>query len=257
MTHGYKNPVPSMHRLHILLQGIKRKLGAVGKRKLSFLITIHILKQIQRYITFNYPNKTDRTMLWAASTLAFFAFLRSSEYTAPASTKYKKSCTLQQKDITILDTRMLVQIKGSITDPFREGVTLSIRKTEASICPVAAMQAYLDRKPNRRCPLFRTSTGKFLTCGMMCKLVKETLRFNNLSTDRYSTHSFQLDAATTAAAAAAAAAAAGIPDSKIKILGRWSSSVYHRYVLMSLNVLQGIPKAMAYVSTLSQIWVPY
>ena len=73
------------------------------------------------------------------------------------------------------------------------------------------------------------NTGKFLHRGMMCKLVKETLRFNNLSIDRYSTHSFRIGAATTAAAA-------GIPDSKIKILGRWSSSVYQRHVRMSLNV---------------------
>ena len=94
VSHGYKNPVPSMHRLHILLQGIKKKLDAVGKRKPRFPITIHNLKQIRRYITLNYPNKMDWAMLWAASTLAFFAFLRSSEYTAPTSTKYKKNCTL-------------------------------------------------------------------------------------------------------------------------------------------------------------------
>ena len=54
---------------------------------------------------------------------------------------------LQQKDITVLDTRMLVHVKGLKTDPFREGVTLSIGKTEASVCPVAAMQAYLACKP--------------------------------------------------------------------------------------------------------------
>ena len=45
VSHGYKNPVPSMHRLYILLEGIKRKLGAVGKRKPRFPITIHNLKQ--------------------------------------------------------------------------------------------------------------------------------------------------------------------------------------------------------------------
>ena len=88
---------------------------------------------------------------------------------------------------------------------------MSIRKTEASVCPVAAMQAYLDCKPSQRGPQFRISTGKFLTCGMMCKLVKETLRFNTLSADRYSTHSFCIGAATTTAAA-------GIPGSKIKFM---------------------------------------
>ena len=239
-----------MHQLHILLQGIKRKLGAVGKRKPCFPITVHNLEQIHRYVTLNYPNKIDRTMLWAASTLAFFAFLRSSEYTDPTTTKYIKNCTLQQKDITILDTRMLVRIKGSKTDPFREGVTLSPGKTGASVCPVAAMQVYLDCKPNWGGPLFRTSTGKFLTRGMMCGLVKDTLRFNNLSIARYSTHSFHISAETTAGAA-------GIPDSKIKILGRWSSSVYQRYVRMSLKVLQGIPRAMVSVNSISRIWFPY
>ena len=145
---------------------------------------------------------------------------------------------------------MLVRIKGSKTDPFREGVTLSIGKTGASVCPVAAMQAYLDCKPNRGGPLSRTSTGKFLTRGMMCRLVNDTLRSNNLSIAPYSTHSFRIGAATTAAAA-------GIPDSKIKILGRWSSSVYQRYVRMSLNVLQGIPRAMVSVNSISRILFPY
>ena len=86
--------------------------------------------------------------------------------------------------------------------------------------------------------------------GMMCRLVKDTLRFNNLSIARYSTHLFRIGTATTAAAA-------GIPDSKIKILGRWSSSVYQRYVRMSLNILQGIPRAMVSVNSISRIWFPY
>ena len=141
-------------------------------------------------------------MFRAAAAVAFCALLGSPEHTAPTSRKYKKSCTLQQEDITILDARMLVQIKRYKTDPFREGVTISIEKTKASVCPVAVMQAYYsDCKPSGRGHLFPTSTIKFLTRGMMCKPVNEIPRFNNLSI-----HQSRF----------IRAAAAGIPDNKIK-----------------------------------------
>ena len=81
LAHGFRDHLPNMHQLHFTLCGIKRKLGATGQRKPCMPITIVLLKQIKSYIMSTYPNLIDQRMFWAASTLAFFGFLRSSEYT--------------------------------------------------------------------------------------------------------------------------------------------------------------------------------
>ena len=131
LANGFRDRLPNMHQLHFTLRGIKRKLGATGNRKPRMPITIFLLKQINSYIMSTYPNLVDQRMLWAASTLAFFGFLWSSEYTSPSKSKYHKSSTLQLQDVTLQESRILVRIKAS-----REGITLSFAKTGASVCPV-------------------------------------------------------------------------------------------------------------------------
>ena len=132
-----------MHKLYLLLRGIKRRPGAVGTRKPCFPVTIPLLKRLRPSIRRLYPDIAEQKMLWAACTLAFFGFLRSSEYTAPSTVKYHRKVTLRIRDVTLQKSKMLVRIKGSKTDPFRDGVTLTISKTGSFVCPIRAMNKYL------------------------------------------------------------------------------------------------------------------
>ena len=250
MAQGFRNRMQGMHQLHLTMRGIKRKLGVTGQRKPRMPISVVTLKQIRSYINPSYANKLDRTMFWAASALAFFGFLRSSEYTAPTVKSYHRKSTLQRSDITIERTRMIVHVKASKTDPFREGMSLSIARTGSSMCPVRAIKKYCQVRPNMAGPLFCTSTGQYLTQAMMSRLVKNTLKANNINSDRYSSHSFRIGAATTAASA-------GIPDWTIKTLGRWSSDCYQRYIRLPLHTLSSIPSLMVSVKKVSKTWVPY
>ena len=213
-------------------------------------ISVVTLKQIRSYINSSYANKLDRTMFWAASALAFFDFLRSSEYTAPTVKLYHHKSTLQRSDITIEKTRMIVHVKASKTDPFREGMSLSIARTGSSMCPVRAIKKYCQVRPNMAGPLFCTSMGQYLTRALMSRLVKNTFKANNINSDHYSSHSFRIGAATTAASA-------GIPDRTIKTLGRWSSDCYQRYIRLPLHTLSSIPSLMVSVKKVSKTWVPY
>ena len=111
MAQGFRNCMQGMHQLHLTMRGIKRKLGVTGQRKPRMPISVVTLKQIGSYINSSYANKLDRTMFWAASALAFFGFLRSSEYTAPTVKSYHRKSTLQHSDITIERTRMIVMSK--------------------------------------------------------------------------------------------------------------------------------------------------
>ena len=246
---GYPHDFQKMHQLHLLLRGTKRALGDMGRRKPRFPVTIPILRKIRSFIQTQYQNPTDRKMLWAACSLPFFAFLRSSEYTSPSTQTYDKQSTLQFADVKLRKSRLLLHVKVSKTDPFREGVTLSIAKTGGSTCPVRALRKYLKHHPSGSGPLFQMATGKYLTRAGICKVVKKALAFYGIDSSRYSSHSFRIGAATTAAAA-------GVPDRTIKALGRWSSDCYQTYICLSLRCLNSIPKAMESISKIKKIWVP-
>ena len=161
---------------------------------------------------------------------------------------YHRKSTLQRSDITIERTRMVVHIKASKTDPFREGMSLSIARTGSSMCPVRAIKKYCQVRPNMEGPLFCTSSGQYLTRVMMSRSVKNTLEANNINSDRYSSHSFRIGAATTAASA-------GIHDQTIKTLGRWSSDCYQRYIRLPLHTLSSIPSLMVGVRNMGALLV--
>ena len=67
-----------MHRLQKALTGIKRLTPT--KRLDRFPITLTVLHSIHSYLKPELSHSLNHVMLWVAFTLAFFGFLRSSEF---------------------------------------------------------------------------------------------------------------------------------------------------------------------------------
>jgi len=166
-------------------------------------------------------------MLWAACCLAFFGFLRVGEFTIPAKGSYDKSSHLSLCDIAV-DSRdnpqlLRITIKQSKTDPFRKGVKVYLGTTNRLVCPVAGIVPYLAARGDRQGPLFMTKDGGGLTRQTFTQLLNVLLAKLHLNSKNYNTHSFRIGAATSAAQA-------HIPDACIKMLGRWRSDAYQRYI---------------------------
>ena len=77
-------------------------------------------------------------------------------------------------------------------------------------------------------PLFLLQSGAPLTRTRLVKELRTVLSELGLEAELFSGHSFRKGAATTAAAR-------GISDSQIKVLGRWRSSAFQRYIHPSRN----------------------
>ena len=107
-----------------------------------------------------------------------------------------------------------VVIKCSKTDPFRLGVTLYIGAMNTELCPVAAVIDYMLARGSKDGPLFLWQNGCFLTRERFVQVVREAITAAGLEAANYAGHSFRIGAATTAAQC-------GLPDSTIKMLGRW------------------------------------
>jgi len=205
-------------RLQLALVGIKRsQLDTPPHTKLP--ITIEIMVKIKQVLS-HQPLHHENIMFWAACCVAFFGFLRVSEFTVPTQQDYDESTHLSQKDIS-LDNRsnprlIKLYIKQSKTNPFRQGVDIYLGATNTPICPVSALISYLAKRGAQTGPLFITADQGYLTRALFSKKVDTTLDLLQINFCQYSTHNFRIGAATTAAKVL-------IPDALIKMLGRLRS----------------------------------
>ena len=120
VLHGFQSPTSDNPRLDLVLKGIQR----IKPRQTQprFPITPAILTRLQVGLGKSDLSAFDKKMLWAACLLAFFAFLRCSEFTIPSLQSYEASKHLSLGDISIDShdnpTIMSVRIKSSKTDQF-------------------------------------------------------------------------------------------------------------------------------------------
>ena len=228
ISEGYPDPrIGDMPRLSQVMRGVKSqqaKEGRQGRPRLP--ITPSILCKLRQ--TWEHASGDfDHIMLWAASTTCFFGFMRAGEITIPSWDAYDPSAHLSFADIAVDDpskpSLMEVRVKASKTDPFRKGVNLYMGRTNNDLCPITAMMAYLAIRGDGDGPLFRFQNGQPLTRERFVAKVREALSTSGIDHNKYAGHSFRIGAATTAAQC-------GIPDSTIKLLGRWESSAYLLYV---------------------------
>ena len=108
-------------------------------------------------------------MLWTAFTLAFFGFLRCSEFTCSGT--FDITSHMSRSDITFQPSifrpsSLEVTIKKSKTDPFPESAKLIIAKSNSMVCAVTALRDYMLQTSTQgpAQPLFQFCDGRYLTC---------------------------------------------------------------------------------------------
>ena len=184
----------------------------------------------------------DYVMLWAACCVGFFGFLRAGEFTLTAGQDFDPSSALTVQDVSVdyhtNPSMVRLHLKQSKTDPFRHGVDVFLGRTNMVICPVAALLAYVAVRPSMAGPLFIYKDGTPLTRERLVVAVRHALERLGHVASQYSGHSFRIGAATTAAQA-------GLEDSVVKMMGRWESSAYLRYICTPRDSLATISVHLA------------
>ena len=245
------NPFADAPLLHLFLRGIKRTDGLSSRRRLP--ITMSAMRQLKGALAADHQFASQvKLMLWSAFTLAFFAFLRSSEFTSPLSTLFNPQLHLCHSDISFTTTGSLsLQLKTSKTDPFGKGCSIILGPSGRSVCAVQAKRRYLDHQPPPSAtPLYFFSTGQFLTRDKVTSILRLLLQRLGFATESYASHSFRIGAAATAAEAS-------LPPWLIQTLGRWSSNCYTRYIRTPASLLQSVPAQLAAThDTPLQSWDP-
>lgn len=240
ITLGLGDPrVGEMPQLEYVVKGIRKRTSEKNKRK-RLPISPNILKKLKK-VWGDHPDQTEATMLWAASCLCFFGFLRTGEAVVPSEKAYDPAVHLNYADAQIDNTTspqwMEVRIKASKTDPFRKGVSIYLGTTKGVLCPVAAMTSYMVQRGSHPGPMFQFADGRYLTRERFVARLRTALVKAGIDAAAYAGHSFRIGAATTAAAG-------GLSDALIKTLGRWQSSAYTIYIQTPPARLVAVSRAL-------------
>ena len=237
ISHGGSDPsLGSYSQLHYVLRGMERtQPQRLRPRRLP--ITVDVLSSLFQVWSTS-SDHYEATMLWAACTLGFFAFLRSGEFTLSSPSSEP---VLTPSDVWV-DNRadpsfLTITLRSCKTDPFGAGCTLYVGCTHSSICPVSAVLSYLAARSPSPGPLFVHQDGSPLTRSCLVAAVRAALSNSGRDLSRYNGHSFRIGAAT-------AAAQAGLPDSLIQTLGRWRSSAFLRYIHTPPSTLLTVSHAL-------------
>lgn len=176
----------------------------------------------------------------------FFGFFRSGEICSSQSEAFDPTSDLAIDSVSIdsiHNPRLIrIQLETSKTDPFREGAVINLPRTEDDLCPVAALLTWLVYRGNSPGPLFLLQSGALLTRARLVTELRKALSDIGLEAEHFSGHSFRKGAATTAAAH-------GIPDSQIKILGRWKSAAFQVYLKPSGAQMANVAARLSQPST--------
>ena len=222
-----------LDRLQTILRGIKKLQGTPTKPRLP--ITFDVLSKLSAaFQQGTFYSSTDHTTD-AACTIAFFGFLRCGEFTCDTSLfDTSRHLCISDALLSADCNKLSLNLKASKTDPFRHGVTIHLFRTHQQVCPVASIIRMLSARHLNGCKpqdqLFLVGNSP-LTRQVFITNVRNTLSKLGFNQNGYSGHSFRIGAATTAAKTR-------IPDHLIKVLGRWQSDSYCRYIRTPVETLK-------------------
>ena len=207
--------------LQRMIAGVRRLHGEADTKERLPLTKDLLLRLLS---VFDSGDESALTMR-AAFCLAFAGFLRIGEFTYNARDREDEDFAqwfLTRRSVRLYKDHLELTLPASKTDPFRQGITLTIAASNDDACPVRALRQMFHAYPaSPSDPLFVGPRHEFHRDSVTATL-RMALRVLGIE-GHYSGHSFRRGAATSARMA-------GLSDSDIQLLGRWKSDSYRLYI---------------------------
>ena len=209
-----------------LLQGIhRRKPRKPGLKP----INMALLKKIVSNLHIISLSKYDIYLYRAIMITMYFGCLRVSEVMESAGL-LDHTLTVNLIECLVCDGQtiayklMLKTFKHNYTQPFTMKL---VKAKDIVICPVKALTDYLQIRPNVGGSLFIDENRKGIKRAHFAQVLKLVLEKLGIDSGKYNTHSFRIGRTTDMAMG-------GFSHEKIKILGRWESDAYRKYIRPTL-----------------------
>ena len=197
-----------------MLRRIKRSQDS-SPHRVGLPIMAFMMKYLQLAWTQAPPNQQfEATMIWAAACLGYFGFMGAGESTSADPNDLP---AILVSDVVVdshTNPSMLrILLCQAKIDPYGKGVVICVGRTNSTLCPVAALLGCLTVCPAGEGPLFIFIDGPPLKRDRFVREVRAALASVHIDHKGYSRHRSPIGEDTMAAQA-------GMPEQKIKILGR-------------------------------------
>ena len=226
---GFPDPrdsssLPILRRIQLGIQRVQSTKESPSKR-VRLPITPAILDRLR--LLWEETKHTDRLSLWAAASLCFAGFFRAGELFPATNSPAAFSRCITWGDVladsATVPSILKIHLRVSKCDQFGKGVDVFVGRTTNKRCPVVAVVSYMAARGDTAGPFFLTEDRKPITKSRFVTEVRTALTAIGFDHSSFSGHSFRSGAAT-------AASQAGLPDSTIQTLGRWSSTAFLTYI---------------------------
>ena len=218
---GYPDP----SKVFFIMQMLKGY-GKLGARLDSRLpITLPILHRILEAASSFSTSKYQICQFQAMCSIAFHAFLRVGEMTSTTGLG-PRPLQIHQVVQLVNDSNTIVSLKIVFEDfkhSYNQPPSSLVINRVPIFCPVQFMLDYLALRGNKPGPLFITLHGHPVSRANFTDQLSLAIKFCGLNPARYKGHSFRIGAASHAADR-------GLSDAQIRVLGRWKSNAFHRYI---------------------------
>ena len=173
-------------------------------------------------------------------------FFRLGELLVTAASTYDDDKLIKVGHFLPRDDHAIIWIPMSKTDPYGTGTPVKIpRIPNSPLCPVARLEHLCHGRP-RDDPLFmwdgNPRTGKprrIVTRDSFLRRLKQCLRKIGINPDLYAGHSLRRGGAVSAERL-------GIPEQVIKVLGRWTTDCWKRYIQYIPEEVQALNKWLGF-----------
>ena len=218
--YGFQDP-SSGFIVRKLLTALSRKANSVDSR---LPITLPILHNLIDALPFVTNSRYLQCLLSTMYLTMFYGFLRISEVSVNAN---NAQAVLQVTDCTIStkvrDSTVTITLSKFKHNSSKKPFHITITATADRYCPVRSMKDYLHLRGTESGPLFCISSNVPVSRNVFDSHFKACIVFIGLSTNRYTSHSFRIGAATHASAN-------NISDDAIQKMGRWKTNAFKRYI---------------------------
>ena len=215
---AYELPDPS--KSFLVSRALQGARNSSSKLDLRLPITLSLLNKICYSLTTILSSQFDRLLFRSMFLLSFFAFLRVGEITVVGQTNPN---TLHLHHVTFLSDGTLQINFSRFKHSHGRSASVLIKPRQVDWCPVSSLKKYIQLRGLHSGFLFIQSNSQPVHRNKFSSILSQSVSFLGLDSSRYLSHSFRIGACTYAIQC-------GLSDSQIRVLGRWNSDAFRRYI---------------------------
>ncbi|XP_021364068.1 uncharacterized protein LOC110457221 [Mizuhopecten yessoensis] len=223
--HGFADPTKSF----LVRKAIRGAASLAPTYDIRLPITLPILERLCSAVPTILNNVVQQNLVVAVFAVAFYSLARIGELLGHCSLGTSPKKVVQLDDVTFEADGAVLKRMHITYREFKHNISgkphvIPVEaNTTSNTCPVTSLYNYIKMRGSSPGALFIDELGQPFPRARSESITRRCLVFCDLDVARYKGHSFRIGGASYAAAK-------GFTDAQIRLLGRWKTDAFKRYI---------------------------